>query len=697
MRILAMLAVAAMVLQVAGASVHLDKRNVVLAPSWGGRVPSADGAMFHGALYARQACPKIACPDGQQRCPGSCDCTVSECIQIPPPPPPPPPPPIPPPPPPPIPPPPPTPVPPPPPPPFVPPTPPPPPPPSPPPTTPPVSPPASPPPASPPTAPPSPTGPSPSPVAAPGTVVAPSPPSGSVVIATPPPPLGGSASGSNSGSAAPNVPASALAPAPGMDGVGATGNGGMNGSPSTGSPPAGGSTSGPSGSTQSGSGGPSIAMIVGIIAGVVLVVGIVAGLVVRRTQAQKGRVRPSGKPERITRSLLDNAEPIDESGADSTSSAVIPPLSDVAPPSSTIPLPPLSNVAPPSSVSAVPQPPPSNIAPPSSVIVNVGTTAHSFPASSSQGQETLESIKLPSAVLSLASTALSENMNSFPFATSSTTVIQRPRNESKSIRLSSFSTLNDGRSTRLSSTKVEVSTALALRDGVDAGQVASVGLPTSTTAVTDQSEGMGQSEDVPVIHPFFDYLARPANKLDDPSVPYHGLPVTALVEYQPNQVDEIAIGPGSMVIVNFVYRDGWASGTNLSTGLTGAFPVDCLNLGPLNYLISGSVIGSRLESNFPNSQPPRTASRALATGMLSRDVTSQRLSTTSSRFSGQTATTRLHDQGSSTLLSEGVNAQSSSLPASGYSGVSKYRSAVMPLIPSEVVARDNSSRWNVPT
>ncbi|KXS09742.1 hypothetical protein M427DRAFT_160179 [Gonapodya prolifera JEL478] len=203
-------------------------------------------------------------------------------------------------------------------------------------------------------------------------------------------------------------------------------------------------------------------------------------------------------------------------------------------------------------------------------------------------------------------------------------------------------------------------------------------------------EPEAQIGEVQTLHPFFDYLARPLNQLDEPTVPYRGLPMQALVEYNPTQEDEIYIDEGTMIVVNLVFRDGWAAGTNLSTGETGAFPVDCLDLGPLNYLMAGASVGNRFESNVGSHQLPRTASLSLRSRGNSRGLSSKNISSLTSGSSGRTATTA-DVRGPSAFAPSRYLGQEDSLmlPPSGFSGISKYRSTAMPLIPSEVIELPN--------
>ncbi|KXS10227.1 hypothetical protein M427DRAFT_139760 [Gonapodya prolifera JEL478] len=107
------------------------------------------------------------------------------------------------------------------------------------------------------------------------------------------------------------------------------------------------------------------------------------------------------------------------------------------------------------------------------------------------------------------------------------------------------------------------------------------------------SNGNGQNEpncihvesaNPPANHWFYSYAAE-LSKMDPnstvASAPYAGEPLFFLVPFTPSQPDELWVAPGNEVAIATVFRDGWASGKNLSTGQFGYFPVDILNLEPI--------------------------------------------------------------------------------------------------------------------
>ncbi|KXS11535.1 hypothetical protein M427DRAFT_435160 [Gonapodya prolifera JEL478] len=318
------------------------------------------------------------------------------------------------------------------------------------------------------------------------------------------------------------------------------------------------------------------------------------------------------------------------------------------------------------------------------MIIKKDTTSQ---RSSSSSRRTLQGApSMPSKAMS-DNSMRSENLDSYCPPSSS---IQPSMVRASSTAPSLHSTLAEGRSWPLSTKKIGSGSKVISRDSFR-----SIDQASHATAFEDPE---AQVEDVPVLHPFFDYLARPLNQLHEPCVEYRGLPLQALVDYNASQDDEIQIDEGSMVIVHFVFRDGWASGANLSTGATGAFPVDCLDLGPLNYLMAGSAPGNRFESNMASRQLPRTASRSIRTGIASRRVLSKASSPLPSASSGRTmmngdSDVRGHNIGSRFRKDE----ESLALPPSGYSGLSRYRSTATPLIPSEIVALDSNAAWKVST
>lgn len=46
--------------------------------------------------------------------------------------------------------------------------------------------------------------------------------------------------------------------------------------------------------------------------------------------------------------------------------------------------------------------------------------------------------------------------------------------------------------------------------------------------------------------------------------------------FTPNRDDELALGKQHVVVLTEIYSDGWAIGTNVTTGATGVLPLVCL-------------------------------------------------------------------------------------------------------------------------
>ncbi|KAJ3341228.1 hypothetical protein HDU93_005419 [Gonapodya sp. JEL0774] len=82
-------------------------------------------------------------------------------------------------------------------------------------------------------------------------------------------------------------------------------------------------------------------------------------------------------------------------------------------------------------------------------------------------------------------------------------------------------------------------------------------------------------------HPFFFKMAESLGVKGDAMI-RNPVPSPSFVQhlFEPTNTDEIRLIPGHFVLVEFYFRDGWASGTNLDTGHNGLFPIDCLRMAP---------------------------------------------------------------------------------------------------------------------
>ncbi|KXS15689.1 hypothetical protein M427DRAFT_56522 [Gonapodya prolifera JEL478] len=86
-------------------------------------------------------------------------------------------------------------------------------------------------------------------------------------------------------------------------------------------------------------------------------------------------------------------------------------------------------------------------------------------------------------------------------------------------------------------------------------------------------------------HWFYNYAASLCNidpNAGVPSVPYPREPLVGVVPYTPTTEDEMWVSPGNLIALAMVFKDGWATGTNMATGQYGFLPVNILNLHNVN-------------------------------------------------------------------------------------------------------------------
>ncbi|KXS19368.1 hypothetical protein M427DRAFT_28846 [Gonapodya prolifera JEL478] len=106
-------------------------------------------------------------------------------------------------------------------------------------------------------------------------------------------------------------------------------------------------------------------------------------------------------------------------------------------------------------------------------------------------------------------------------------------------------------------------------------------------------------------HWFFTKVAGAQNKMNHLSVQYNGPPFVVSTRHDPSAEDEIALAPGHMVDVRLVFKDGWATGTNLTTGNYGVLPLTSLRL-------DDSAPSSQLESARLDSRSFEVTSQVLS-------------------------------------------------------------------------------------
>ncbi|KAJ3337089.1 hypothetical protein HDU93_001662 [Gonapodya sp. JEL0774] len=95
-----------------------------------------------------------------------------------------------------------------------------------------------------------------------------------------------------------------------------------------------------------------------------------------------------------------------------------------------------------------------------------------------------------------------------------------------------------------------------------------------------------------------------------------------VANFVPYDTDEIALSVGQMVFCNLEYHDGWGSGLNTSTGLSGHFPMVCIS-DSTTTIQSPVSISARTSSIIPSMRmapPPPSVARDVPSTRVFGDV-----------------------------------------------------------------------------